>query len=208
MALYSTFFLCKPRELPKGFPGWKLPLPKPVRRKVNDPFTGEKLTVETRDPLWPEYSGDDEIPMEFGVVAIEGRYKDYLEERLPEFVRGQPHWCTKGIMKVELDPLAVSLDLVYAVEDGLFSPPSSGAFIWRIRPEMLEALLALDDKEVKATAKRWAEAMSMPEHTHSASGDELSKGWKPADALQILKPLIKLGGEAGKGQAMYLLMEL
>src|SRR5262245_26351940 len=32
MAIYTTFFLCKPPELPGGFPGWRLPLAQPVRR--------------------------------------------------------------------------------------------------------------------------------------------------------------------------------
>src|SRR5262249_44810119 len=56
MAIYTTFFLCKPEELPGGFPGWRLPLAKPVRREFRNPFTGELSVVETHDPDWPRDS--------------------------------------------------------------------------------------------------------------------------------------------------------
>jgi len=48
VAIYSTFFLSEPRELPSGFPGWKLPLPEPVTRKSVNPFTREEMTITTR----------------------------------------------------------------------------------------------------------------------------------------------------------------
>jgi hypothetical protein len=37
MAIYTTFFLADPREVPGGFPGWKPPLPAPVRREFRNP---------------------------------------------------------------------------------------------------------------------------------------------------------------------------
>ena len=48
MAIYSTFFLCKPEELSSGFPGWRPALPESVRREVTNPFTGKTMTIETR----------------------------------------------------------------------------------------------------------------------------------------------------------------
>ena len=54
MAIYSTFFLCKPNDLPRNFPGWRLPLAIPVRRQLKNPFTGQTSTIETREPEWPD----------------------------------------------------------------------------------------------------------------------------------------------------------
>jgi hypothetical protein len=209
MALYSTFFLCEPERLAKGFPDWLPPLPKPVRRKVKNPFTGQPMTIETTAPEWPRDSGAENTATEFSIVAGKGRYEDYLEDRLPAFVRRQPHWCSKGIMNLELDELGETFELKPAVEDALFSPPSwGGAQVWHVRPELLTALLALGDEELEARARRWAEAMSTPNHTHTVSGDKISDGWKPSDALRILQPLITLARKAAQGQALYLIIEL
>jgi cysteine-rich repeat protein len=54
MAIYTTFFLCRPEELPGGFPGWQPPLATPVRRELRNPFTGQVVVVESREPQWPE----------------------------------------------------------------------------------------------------------------------------------------------------------
>jgi hypothetical protein len=48
VAVYSTFFVAAPEAILSGFPGWKLPLDKPVKREITD-FFGER-TIETRNP--------------------------------------------------------------------------------------------------------------------------------------------------------------
>ena len=53
MAVYTTFFLCRPEELPGGFPVWRPPLAAPVRREFRNPLTGQVQVVETREPEWP-----------------------------------------------------------------------------------------------------------------------------------------------------------
>src|SRR5579859_7027686 len=106
MAIYTTFFVCDPQQLVAGFPGWRLPLPKPVKRKFKNPFTGKMMTVETREPEWAEGEGADPMDREYQVVTIEGSYEDYLEGRLPSFVQRQPHWAAKGLTEIELGPLA------------------------------------------------------------------------------------------------------
>src|SRR4051794_39853795 len=100
MATYTTFFLCDPEELTSGFPGWRLPLAKPVTREVRNPFTGAVSVVESHEPEWPEEAGD-EAEREYQVVQIEGNYEDYLEGRLPRFVHSSPHWAAKGLTQVE-----------------------------------------------------------------------------------------------------------
>src|SRR5262245_29535313 len=67
MAIYTTFFLSKPEELPRGFPGWRLPLQQPVRREFRNPFTGKVSIIETREPEWPD-DADHEGNSGYGVA--------------------------------------------------------------------------------------------------------------------------------------------
>jgi hypothetical protein len=203
MAIYTTFFLCRPEELSGGFPGWRLPLAKPVRRKFRNPFTGEESVVETREPDWPEDAGA--LPeRDYQVVAIEGRYEDYLEGRLSPFVRSCPHRAAKGLTQVELDPLLEAAGVTGALECAIYSPPSSGALVQQFPAEFLVRLGSLDQK---AVAKRWAAAMSAPEYTHSVTGAKLSEGWEVSEARAILAPLVALARRASAGQQLYLLTE-
>lgn len=204
MAVYTTFFLCRPEALPGGFPGWQLPLSKPVRRKVRNPFTGEQLVVESREPDWPDEPGD-ESAREYRVVAGAGRYEDYLEGRLPPFVRECPHWAAKGLTDLELAPLLEVVGVPGAMEHPIYSPPSSGAVVQQFPAEFLSKLGSLDQKTI---AKRWAAAMSTPEHTHTISGLKLSDGWEASDAEAILKPLVALACRAPAGHYLYLLIEV
>src|SRR5215469_16562986 len=105
MAIYTTFFASGPDELLNGFPGWRLPLPEPVRREVYNWITKKNVTIETREPEWPM----DESPASpfpsYKAVAIQGNYEDYLEGRLPGFVRSKPHWAAKGLTDIEIEAL-------------------------------------------------------------------------------------------------------
>jgi hypothetical protein len=203
MAIYTTFFLCKPKELRRGFPGWRLPLAKSVRREVRNPLTGEMMVIESREPDWPEDAAA-RVEREYRVVAIAGRYEDYLEERLPPFVRDCPHWAAKGLTAVELTPLFKAAGVEAAMESPIYGPPSAHAFVQQLPPEFFAKLGSLDQKSV---AKRWAAAMSTREHTHSVSGVKLNDGWKVKEALEILRPLVALAREGTAGQQMYLLTE-
>jgi hypothetical protein len=203
MAIYTTFFLCKPEELPGGFPGWRLPLPTPVRREVRNPFTGAVAVVETRAPEWTD-EPDIGAERHFRVVVIEGNYEDYLEGRLPPFVRSCSHWAAKGLTEIELDPLLKAAGVATSIECALYSPPSSGAAVQQLPPEFLAGLGSLDQK---AVAGRWAAAMSAPEYTHSVTGVKLSDGLTASEALKILKSLVMLARKATTGQQLYLLTE-
>ncbi len=111
MAIYTTFFMSKPNSLLDGFPSWRLPLKEPVKREFMHPFTKKKMTIETREPDWgDEHNSKPAIP-EYKVVSIKGNYQDYLEDRLPPFVRGAPHWSAKGLTEIELEPLGESLGI-------------------------------------------------------------------------------------------------
>jgi hypothetical protein len=207
MAIYTTFFLCQPNDLPEAFPGWKPPLPAPVRRTVRNPFNGKEMTIETRAPEWPEDAEPYEEEQEYEVVEGEGKYEDFLEARIPNSVRMRPHWCAKNIMKIELGELINAIGLRVEVEPALYCPPSIGASVVRIPSELLAKLLPMDDEGLKLLAKRWAEAMSTPKHTHTPGGLKISDGWKLVDTLEILSPLVKLARQAAAGQGMYLLIE-
>jgi hypothetical protein len=73
VAIYSTFFVCKPNEVLSAFRGWKLPLPEPVRREVVNPFTRKSMTIESRRPDWPEADAYEETGTPREIVSIEGR---------------------------------------------------------------------------------------------------------------------------------------
>jgi hypothetical protein len=203
VAVYSTFFVAAPEALLSGFPGWKLPLDKPVKREITD-FFGEQRTIETREPLWEDIVPGEEPVPEYGVVAIEGDYAAYLEAPLPAFVRKSAHWCSKGITNVELDPLGELTDGKPALEEGLFAHPSRSGNIMVFRPSIVSEIL----KAPQSLAEKWAARMSTPEYTHSADGsNRLQDDWSVDDALSILTPLADLAKKASSGQRLYLLLE-
>jgi hypothetical protein len=206
MAIYTTFFLCKPAELPSGFPDWRLPLAEPVRREVRDPDTGEVRIVESCVPEWPEEAFEDfeETAQDYRVVVIEGSYEEYLEERLPPFVRSCPHWATKGLMDLELGPLLEAVGVPASLEHSIYCPPPLAATVQQLPAEFIGKLPALDQQKA---AEMWAVAMSTPYYTHSVSGNRVRDDWTVGEALEYLQPLAGLARKAGAGQHMYLLTE-
>ena len=203
MAIYTTFFLARPEELTSGFPGWKPPLPAPVRREFRHPFTKQLVSIETREPAWPAEEERGAIP-QYRAVAIQGRYEDYLENRLPPFVRQQQHWAAKGLTDIEVEPLLRAIGVGTELESPIFAPPSSGAVLREFPPEFIPKLSESDRIGV---ARQWAAEMSTPEHTHSVTGNKLSDGWTTEQASQIVNPLLALTQKASPGQQMYLLIE-
>jgi hypothetical protein len=204
MAIYATFFLSEPKQLPGGFPGWRLPLPKPVRRQFTNPFTGELSTIETRHPEWPDEQ-DDEFKREYRAVLIDGRYEDYLEGRLSSFVRNNPHWAAKGLTEVELGPLAEALDFEAKFECPLYAPPSSGATLLELPLKIIPKLASLDQQGLFEVAERWALTMSTPDYTHSITGE--NDGWAANEAMEILQPITDLARKATPDHRMYILIE-
>jgi hypothetical protein len=207
MAVYTTFFLCKPEELPRGFPGWRPPLPTPVRRQFKNPFTGQISTIETREPEWSDEQGDA-FEREYQVVSIEGAYEDYLEGRLPPSVGRWPHWAAKGLTELELRPLAEAMGLRAEFDFPLYAPRSSGATLQELPPEMLTKLPSIDQAGLEGVAEKWAATMSTPCYTHSASGRKLNEGWTANEAMEILECLLQLAQQAEPGQHIYLLIEV
>jgi hypothetical protein len=203
VAVYSTFFVAGPNVLLAGFPGWKLPLEKPIQREVRDYF-GKNRTIETREPLWEDVVPGEEPEPEFGVVAVEGDYAAYLEARLPALVRKAPHWCAKGLTTVELDPLGELTDGKPALVEALFAHPSRSAHLLTFRESIVDEML----KSPQELARKWATRMSTPEYTHSADGSRrLQDDWTVDDALSILGPLAELAKKTNAGQRLYLLLE-
>jgi len=203
VAVYSTFFVAAPEALLSGFPGWKLPLDNPVKREIRD-FFGGKRTIETREPLWEDVVPGEEPVSEYGFVGMQGDYATYLEARLPAFVRKAPHWCSKGLTNVEIDPLGELTDGKPALEEGLFAHPLRSAHLMVFRPSIVDGIL----KAPQPLAQRWAAHMSTPEYTHSADGsNRLQDDWTVEDALSILRPLGDLAKKASQGQRLYLLLE-
>lgn len=209
MAIYSTFFLCRSDQLQTGFPGWKLPLPQPITRTSINPFTRETMTITTRAPAWDDFDPENLDLPEFEVVAIEGDYASYLDERIPAFVRSQPHWCAKNLTSVELEPLVAAASGVdeLVLSSALYAHPSLGAGMEQIPDDFVAKLRTSDDSVRDSLAHAWAARMSTPEYTHSVSGERLCDDWPVEFAMDILKSLVELARQQAEGQSMYLLLE-
>ncbi len=214
MAIYSTFFLCEQDALAPAFPEWKLPLPEPVERTAVDPFTGDEMTITTRAPEWEDFDPENfdpedmELP-EPEVVAIDGDYATYLEGRIPEFVRAQPHQCGKNLTSMELEPLialALGVDEV-RLESALYAHPLSASGLEQIPGDFVNAMKNADDAALQTLAEKWAAHMSTPDYTHSLDGEQLSEGWTTEDALSQLMPIAELARQQTGNQSMYLLIE-
>jgi hypothetical protein len=206
MGIYTTFFLCEPAALLGGFPDWRPPAAEPVRHEVRDPFTDELLVVESRVPVWPVEADDagQWLEPEYEVVTIEGSYDDYLEDRLPPFVRSCPHWAAKGLTDMELAPLLETVDLPASMEQPIYAPPWYGEMVQQLPAGFLAKLMSLDQQDV---ARRWAAAMSTPEDVELAPGQALSDEWTDSGALELLQQLVGLAKKANAAQQMYLLTE-
>ncbi len=203
VAIYSTFYLAAPDELLDGFPGWKLPLDEPEKREITS-FFGGKQTIETREPLWDDIAAAEEPASEYGVVAMDGDYADYLEMRLPALVQAAPHWCSKGLTNVELDPLGTLTDGKPVLEPALFAHPSRGAQLLVLRTAIVDAIV----QAPQPLAQKWAAHMSTPEYTHSANGSHrLHDDWRVDDALNILQLIGNVAKQAHPGLRLYLLLE-
>jgi len=146
----------------------------------------------------------DASQLDYTVVAMEGDYDTYLESRLPMFVRNAPHWCSKGLTSVEIDPLGEEIDGKSAVADAMYAHPSRNAHLLVFRQSIVEAIL----RSPEELARKWAARMSTPEFTHSADGNNrLEDDWSIDDALRVLGPLGNLAKMATPGQSLYLLLE-
>ena len=174
-----------------------------------NPFTREEMTITTRAPEWDDFDPENMEMPEFQVVAIEGDYEKYLEQRIPPFVQSQPHWYAKNLTSVELEPLlAVVLDAEeIKLESALYAHPTLGCGVEQFPDDFVARIKTADDSSLHTFAEEWAARMSTPEYTHSANGERLENDWTVEDALTILKPLVELARKQSDGQSMYLLME-
>jgi hypothetical protein len=209
MAIYSTFFVARATELPGAFPGWKLPLPQPVTRQYFNRFLGEEVTTTSRSPDWDDVDPDSLEMPEYQVVAIEEDYATYLENRIPSFVRAQPHWCAKNLTNIEIEALGeAALDAEVSLDSAMYAHPALGAGLLQLPDNFVAELKELKSPvAIEKLAAAWAARMSTPEHTHTMSGERIEEDWTAEDARRILDPLLKLVQEVSAGQAIYLLIE-
>lgn len=210
MAIYSTVFLCEPRQLLPAFPGWKLPLAQPVTRTRVNPFTQEGVTVQTTEPEWDDADEIAAPSAPAAVVAVEGDYAAYLESRIPEFVRRQPHWCTKGLTSYEFDPLveAVTGETEARLQSALYAHPTIPAGIEQFPNDFVLRLSEARSANLEVFADNWASAMSTPDRTHSPTGERVRDDWKARDAHDVLTSIAQLASRQQAEQAMFLLTEV
>lgn len=209
MAIYTTLFLCESVELLTAFPGWKLPLSAAVSRTRVNPFTQQEMTVETREPEWEDFDPNIITMPEVGVVAIEGDYESYLEKRIPQSVQSMPHWSTKNLTSVELEPLiaATTGSEEKNLETALYAHPSAGAGIQELPYEFVVRLKSADESTLNRIAKKWAAEMSTPDFTHSVGGERIQDDLTIDKALSVIGPIAQLAKKQQNSQLMYLLNE-
>lgn len=209
MAIYTTFFLCAPAELPAAFPGWKLPLPEPVSRTQVNPFTQEEITVETREPAWDNAAPNEMEMPNWDVVAIDSDYETYLENRLPRLVQSKPHWCAKNLTSLEIEPLVAATigSAGLQLETALYAPSSIAAGIELLPDEFVACLALSDEGALYGFAERWAAEMSSPEFTHSANGDRIQDEMTVNEALSVVDPIALIAKQRQNSESLYLLTE-
>ena len=208
MAIYTTFFVCRPEELVAGFPGWRLPLAEPVRREVKNPFTGKTVIVHSREPEWPEDSVEDLVSSSRQIFVGSESFEVYLENRLPAFVRARPHWCGKRLTEIELGLLGEAAGVETSFECPLYGPHSSPFSLMSIPASLCDQLVACDQQALDAIAEKWASMMSTPEKTHSSTGHKFSDGWTVDHARSVLQPIVAVARQAVEGKCLYLLTEV
>ncbi|MEO1529475.1 MAG: hypothetical protein AAFX06_28975 [Planctomycetota bacterium] len=204
----ATFFLANAEQLSPAFPDWKEPLPEPVARTTLNPYTREEITITTRAPEWDDFDPEMIEFEEPRVVAIEGDYQDFLENRLPPFVQAQPHWCSKNLTNVEVDPLitVVAGSGGVSLETALYAPPALGCCLETFPDAFVEAIPRGGDG-VTAIADKWAKAMSHRDYTHNRLGERVMDDWTTDQALSILNPIVDLLQQRTGRQSLHLLVE-
>jgi hypothetical protein len=139
---------------------------------------------------------------------MQGDYEEYLEQRIPSFVKATPHWCTKGLTSFELEPL---VNLVSEDERRftarLYAHPSLSAALEQVPDELSAFLQFASASRLRDLAEQWANAMSVPERTHSGGGVRVQDDWSTEDALESLTPLAQLARQMQEEHSMYLLTE-
>ena len=179
-----------------------------MRTMVN-PFTHEEMTVETREPEWDDVDPNSMPMPEFGVVAIEGDYETYLQNRIPQFVQSKPHWCAKNLTSFELEPLVAVASGAdeKEIETALYAHPSLAAGIEQFPIEFVLQLKSADDSTLNTIAERLAAKLSTPDFTHSVSGKRIQDDVTVDEALSVVRPIAELARKQEGNQAMFLLTE-
>jgi hypothetical protein len=141
------------------------------------------------------------------VTEVRGRYEDFLENRLPAFVKSKPHWCTKGLTDLELGPLGQAAGHEAVLETALYCPPPPGAALFKVRSDLVSSLVAMGQGALQAVAENWAKIMSQPCYTHSASGRRLHPDWEASYALGVIQAITAIAKNRGDENDLYLLIE-
>jgi hypothetical protein len=205
MAVYTTFFAATASELEAAFPGWKKPLPAPVKRTTINPFTRTPQTYDSWEPdeVLIQPSAAPSTPPAPRVVAMQGDYQSYLRQRLPAGLHGLPLFPAKGVLSPHVEQLlaAVAGRAEEHLKPALF--PLGGS---RATGKTLDVLPA------------WgAEALAGLDHTASSGiGDRLATaegwfaddGWGAADCARLIGDLRDIALKARETRrSVYLLTE-
>jgi hypothetical protein len=201
MAVYTTVLAATASELDSAFPGWRKPLPKPVKKTRINPFTKKPQTYESWEP--EDVVSDDLNKPGPGVVQIHGDYQTYLRERLPARLKTLPMLAAKGVLSTHVEQLlaAVAGRAEERLLPAMFPPGGSAA-----TGKTLDVFPAWG---IEALAELVDDALpSIGEQLATAEGWFADEGWTPRDCSSLLGELRRMALNAREGQrSLYLLTE-
>jgi hypothetical protein len=200
MAVYTTFFAAQPSELAGALPGWRQPLPSPVKRTRVNPFTRQPQTYESWEP---EHIEPRPTPLANPrVIEMRGDYPTYLRERLPAGMRTWPHFPTKGVLSPHVAQLLALVGgrAEERLVPALFPPggSASGTTLDVLPAWAIDTLADVQRDAIPSLSKQLA----------TAKGWFADEGWGVEGCAGLLEGLHALAFKARDGvRRLYLLTE-
>jgi hypothetical protein len=200
MAVYTTFFAAQPSDLAGAFPGWRQPLPSPVKRTRVNPFTKKPQTYDSWEP--EDIEPGPARAANPRVVPIRDDYQTYLRERLPAAMRTWPQLPTKGVLSPHVEQLlaVVGGRAEERVVPALFPPggSASGTTLDVLPAWAIEALASVRSEAVRSLGQQLA----------TAEGWFADESWAREDCAGLIESLNTLALKARDGaRRLYLLTE-
>ena len=154
----TDFFLASMQELRAACPGWKAPLPRPVKRQGVNPFTKKPIEILTTAP----------DPAEFDAGA--SKHADSARLHRVD-LKGLSPVELEGLVRVVLEESDSQVSNVYDVP--LYAPPGTDEVIFRVPPALVDRLARLDAAALASCVEQW----------NTASGRNLSEYLAPLAEL-------------------------
>jgi hypothetical protein len=160
MGVVTRGFVADSEELRRHFVGWKEPLPKPVRRQVPHPVTGEPIVIQTTAP-----DPNEPFPAEANQPV---NLRSLGAKELP------------GLLPAEMEDLmrlALRADRLQANEVNTVAlhGPSSERLLLKVPARLVTHLAGLSEQAVASLGDSWSSTVGAEFRRHLALLAELSR---------------------------------